>query len=190
MKSSSEKVETLNREIDRILQGGSPHLSGLSEQDQRALGLANHLTHTNLSEYSTIRRSLRRHLTHQATRVSVRHKGWKQVFPLSNGRAFAGACLAMLLVVIWVFGLFNPGAEVVTPVYATAATSANSNGTLVIPRTMTVNHNPDIFPKPVPTPVAVSAKFQRPSLLSESTPKHTDHNLGIQGPIVTTTISK
>ena len=190
MKNTSKAVETFNQEIDRILQGGSPNRSGFSETDQRALKLAYHLTHTNLSELSTSRGSLRRHLIQQYARDSEHHRGWKSGFLPGHGRAFAGVCIVMVLALFCVFGLFNQPNLTITPSYDAAATSSNSSGKLSLSRTMTVNHNPEIYPQPVPTPAAISAYAQSQSLESARTPMYDDYNLKHQFPIITTTVTK
>ncbi len=190
MKNTPLSVEAFNRELDRVARGGGVSGEELTPEDGHALKLAQSLALTDMSASSTVRQSLRRRLAERAARQPIRNFGLRRFICFREGRALAGAGVAMLLAFIWIFGLLTPQNMSASPVYVTVAASPDLSGKPAVSLTVPVTHNPEILPKPVPTPMAISASSMQPGTLPVGTPARTNLPLGSQFPIVTTTVSK
>jgi hypothetical protein len=102
----------------------------------------------------------------------------------------AGTLIAALLAFVWMFGLSTPQHALATPAYTTLAVSVDLWVKPAVSLTIAGAHNQDIYPKPVPTPMAMSGSTSQSINLTVSTPMRNNSTLGQQFPIITTTISK
>jgi len=183
-------VESFNHELDRLIRGGEVSRDDFSPEDQRALKLAQYLVTTDFSANSAIQQPLRRRLAECSTRYPVLNNGLKRFILFRDGRTLAWTGIAVLLLFAWTFGLIAPQHASATPAYTTVAASAILPEKSTGPLTVAVSHNHDLFPKPVPTPVAMSASAVHSATQPVRTPLRVNLRLGNQFPIVTTTNSK
>jgi len=183
-------VEVFNRELDRIIRGGAVPENDLSSEEARVLQLAQNLVTADFSGSSTIRQSLRRRFSERSSRYPARFSRLNSLFIFREGRSLAGFGMAVLLAFLLVFGLLSPQHVSATPAYTTMAASAVLPDQPAVSLTVAASHNQDFYPRPVPTPLAMSASTGQSTTSPERTPVLTDPSLGNQFPIITTTISK
>ena len=183
-------VDVFNRDLERIIRGGAVPENDLSPEEVRALQLAQNLVTADFSGSSTIRQSLRRRFSERSFRYPTRFINLNSLFLFREGRSLAGFGMAVLLAFFLVFGLLSPQHVSATPAYTTLAASAALPDQPAVSLTVAAAHNQDFYPRPVPTPLAMSASIGQSTTLPERTPVLTDPSLGKQFPIITTTISK
>ena len=190
MKNTPSTVEAFNRELDRATQGSPITGDELSTEDQSALRLAQRLAAANFSESSAIRQTLRLRLAERAARSPAHRYSWRQLFHLRDGRALAGAGVAIVLVFIWAFGFFSPQTVAATPVKFTVAASPDLSGKPTASLTVEIVHNREFLPQPAPTPIVMPAYTAQASAPPAGTPVRTHYIVGSPLPIVTTSVSK
>jgi hypothetical protein len=183
-------VEVFNRELERLVRGGVVIEDDLTPDDQRALDVAQNLAVIDFSRKSAVRQILRRHLAERSLRYANRSAGFNRYLRTLDGRVLAGTLIAALLAFVWMFGLSTPRYALATPAYTTMAVSADLWVKPAVSLTIAAAHNQDIYPKPVPTPMAMSGSTSQSINLTVSTPMRNNSSLGQQFPIITTTISK
>jgi hypothetical protein len=183
-------VEVFNRELDRVIHGGTVPGNDLPPEEARALHLAQNLVTVDFSGSSTIRQSLRRRFSGRSSRYPARFYHLNSLFLFRESRSLAGFSMTVLLAFLLVFGLLSPQHVSATPAYTTMAASAALPGQPAVSLTVVVSHNQDFHPRPVPTPLAISVSTGQSTTLPERTPVLTDPSLGNQFPIITTTVSK
>jgi hypothetical protein len=183
-------VDVFNQELDRALQGGEVLGNNIPHDDERALKLAQYMAGIDFSESSTIQHSLRLTLSEHFIHYPRRNSFVNRVRYFHEGRALAGVGTVVLLVFIILYGLLSPQQVTATPIYNIQTASAALPMQSAISLTSSVSHSQEIYPRPVPTPIAMPAYTTLSSTMPESTPVQTDPPLGTQFPIITTTISK
>jgi hypothetical protein len=190
MRARPTQVEVFNRELDQIIRGGAASGENYSPEEARALQLAQNLVTADFSGGSAIRQSLRRRFSERSSRSCARFFSLSDLFLFREGRSLAGFGMAVLLAFLLVFGLLSPQHVSATPTYPSMAASAALPDQPVVSLTVAASHNQYIYPRPVPTPLAMSASIGQSTTLPERTPVLTDPSLVNQFPIITTTISK
>jgi len=183
-------VQVFNRELDRVICGGTITENDLSPAEMRALQLAQNLVKADFSDSSSIRQSLRRRFSEQPSRYPARVSRLSSFFLFREGRSLVGFGMAVLLAFLLVFGVLSPQHVSATPVYPTMAASAALPDQPAVSLTVAAAHCHDFYPRPVPTPLAISPSTGHITTSPERTPVLTDPSLGNQFPIITTTISK
>jgi hypothetical protein len=190
VRSNQTPVEVFNREVDQVIHGGAVPGNDLPPEEARALQLVQNLVTADFSGSSNIRQSLRRRFSERSSRYPARFSRLNSLFLFGESRSLAGFGMTVLLGFLLVFGLLSPQHVSATPSYTTMAASAALPDQPAVSLTVAVSHNQDFHPRPVPTPLAMSASTGQSSTLPERTPVLTDPSLGNQFPIITTTISK
>ena len=183
-------VEVFNQELDRVIRGGADPGNVQSPEEIRSLQLARDLVRADFSDSSTIRQSLRRRFSEGSCRYPTRFSSLKSLFLFREGRSLAGFGMAVLLTFILVFGLLSPQQVPATPAYTTTAASAALPDQPAVSLTIAASHHQDFYPRPVPTPLAISASAGFSTAMPERTPVLTDPSLGNQFPIIATTNTK
>jgi hypothetical protein len=183
-------VEIFNREVDRVVRGGADTGNNIPPEEARALKLARDLAAIDFSASSAIRQSLRARFTERSARYPSDITSPHRVLLFRQGHTLAGIGVAALMVLVFVVGLLSPQHVSATPVFTTAAASAALSDQPAVSLTVAVLHNQNFYPKPVPTPMAMSASTVQSTTSPEHTPVRVDQYLGNQFPIITTTISK
>jgi hypothetical protein len=189
-RANQTPVEVFNQEVDRVIRGGEVTGNDLPPEELRALQLAQNLITADFSVSSTMRQLLRRRFSERTSQYPARFSHLNSLFLYREGRSLAGFGLAVLLAFLFVFGLLSPQHVSATPAYPNIAASAILPDQPAVSLTVAASHNKDFYPKPVPTPLAMSASTGQLTTLPERTPVLTDPSLGNQFPIITTTISK
>jgi hypothetical protein len=184
------KVDVFNHELDRVLQGGEVLGNNTPRDDERALKLAQYMAGIDFSDSSTIQRSLRRTLSERFIQYPRRNSFANRVRYFHEGRALAGISTVVLLVFVILYGLFPPHHVTATPIYDMLTTSAALPMQSAISLTSSASHSQEIYPRPVPTPIAMPTDTTLSSTMPESTPVQAGLSLGTQFPIITTTTSK
>jgi hypothetical protein len=182
-------IEVFNRELDRFLRGGAISEGNFPSEDARDLELAQKLAGLDFSANTTIRKSLRHKFSERSAHYPGKLASFHRIFVCFEGRTRTGIAVATLMVFVLIFRMLGQPHVSAYPAYHTLTASAALPGQQVIPLTVTTSHNQEIYPRPVPTPMAVSASNLPVIWLPECTPG-VDPSLGTQLPILTTTISK
>ena len=190
MRARPTKVEVFNRELDQIIRGGAASGEYYSPEEARALQLAQNLATADFSGGSAIRQSLRRRFSERSSRSCPRFFSLSNLLLFREGRSLAGFGIAVLLAFLLVFGLLSPQHVSATPTYPAMAASAVLPDQPAVSFTVAASHNQDFIPRPVPTPLAMSAYSGQSTTLPERTPVLTGSSVVNQFPIITTTISK
>jgi hypothetical protein len=183
-------VEVFNREVDRVIRGGTDSGNDLPPEEVGALQLAQNLATVDFSGSSTMRQLLRRRFSERTSQYPARFSHLNSHFLFREGRSLAGFGMTVLLALLLVFRVLSPQHVSATPANTTRAASAALPNQPAVSLTVAASQNQDFYPRPVPTPLAMSASPGQPTTLPERTPVLTDPSLGNQFPIITTTISK
>jgi hypothetical protein len=183
-------VEIFNRELERLVRGGEVINDDFSSENRRALEVAQNLAAIDFSSKCAFRQILRRHLMERALRFTNRNTSINYYNRIPDGRMLAGTLIAALLVFVSIFGLLAPQQASATPAYTTVAASSDLLVRPAVSLTVSVLHNQNFYPKPVPTPMAMSPVAFQSNNSTVSTPMRNNSQLGQQYPIITTTISK
>jgi hypothetical protein len=190
MRANQMPVEVFNRELDRVIRGGTVPRNDLPPEEARVLQLAQNLAANDFSGNSAIQQSLRRRFSERSSRYPARFFSLSSLFLFREVRSLVGFGMAVLLVFLLVFGTLSPQHVSATPTYPSMAASAALPDQPAVSLTMAASHNQDFYPRPVPTPQVMSASIGPSTTLPERTPELTEPSLGNQFPIITTTISK
>ena len=180
-------VENFNRELERIVRGGTPPQENRSPEETHALRLAQKLAAVDFSRGSPIQQSLRRRLSERSIQYTSKITGINRIFFFHQGRALVGLGVTALLAFILIFGLVSPQQTSATPAYDLPAAQP---GMPVVSLTVAASHSQHLSPRPVPTPMALSVTAGQPVNSPKRTPVTLNPFLGSQFPIITTTISK
>jgi hypothetical protein len=189
-RTNQTPVEVFNRELDRVIRGGAVPGNDLSPEEARALQLAQKLATLDFSGSSTIRQSLRRRLSEHTSRSPARFSSLYRLFFNREGHSLAGFGVAVLLAFLLVFGLLSPQHVSATPTYSTLPVSAALPDHPAVSLTVSASHNQGFYPRPVPTPLAMSVSTGQSTTSPERTPILTGPSAGNQFPVITTTNSK
>ncbi len=182
-------VDRFNHELDRVIHGGFLRGQNFPPEDTRALELAKKLSALDLSDDSNIRASLRKRFSENSIRPEKRTRLRHSLY-FHEGRLMTGFGATLLIAITLIIGLVIPHDAPTSAAYNSLAASAIMSELPAASLTMTAARPQNIYPHPIPTPLAISAYPGLTTTSPERTPALMDPASGSEAPLLTTTTSK
>ena len=168
--TSLNRIEAFNHELDRSAQGYTVQQDGFTPEDQQAFLIASRLSRLDFSEGSAIRFTLRNQFATNARHDRARASDRFWASWVRDGRMMAGICFSLILLFGSVFALLAPWFMRPGQQDLTLAANQVFPGKPAFSYTLVLQQPKDVFPKPMPTPIPISASQQSKTVQPISTP--------------------